>query len=110
MVSNYVEEFKTCLNLFLKETSQYRLYKGYMFQCFSYHVAVQSHIMIGSTPPTPCQGDTQIILGESLSLISLNISISASQSLTPAVCTMWLVVGGEFSTLMHIKFVFLILI
>ena len=80
-----------------------------MFQCFSYHVAVQSHIMIGSTPPTPCQGDTQIILGQSLSL-SLNISISASQCPTPAVCTMWLVVGGGFSTLMHIKFVFLIFI
>ena len=52
---------------------------------------------------------TQIILGQSLSL-SLNISISASQSLTPAVCTMWLVVGGGFSTLMHIKFGFLIFI
>ena len=39
--------------------------------------------------------------------LSPNMSISASLCRTPAVSTMWLVVGGGFSTLMHIKFVFL---
>ena len=74
-------------------------------KCFSYRVVVQSHIRIGSTPPTPCQGDTQTQITLELSLsLSLNNYISASQSRTPAACTMWLVVGGGFSTLMHIKF------
>ena len=78
-----------------------------MFQCCSYHVVAPSHIRIGSTPPTPCPGETQVAPQPCL---SLNISITASLCRTPAVCTMWLVVAGAFSTLIHTKFVFWIFI